>query len=99
MGFGIVLATLMPQLGLAQKLTPASRQQVIAHQVVQGQSRKIAAQVKAERANVTLVSPSAATAKAAPSGVEVVNAVPKLNEKRLSEQELRELRTQLLQQR
>ena len=95
MGLGMLLATVMPQFSLAQEPASGSRQQV-------RQARKDELHIKTEdsvqkNSKVTLAAVEAT--KTSPRLAEVVTAVPKLNEKRLSPEELRELRRQLLQQR
>lgn len=100
MGLGMLLATVMPQFTWAQEQASGSRQQV-------RQTRKDELRLKAEdgvqkdslqKNNVVTLAAVEAT-KTTPRLAEVVTAVPKLNEKRLSPEELRELRRQLLQQR
>lgn len=86
MGIGVVLAALVPQVSLAQEQTPASRQHL--EQARKAEPR-FTSEEKAQKISMA----------AHPKSVEVVNAVPKLNEKRLSAEELRELRIQLFQQR
>lgn len=86
MGIGVVLAALMPQVSLAQEQTPASRQHL---KHARKAEQRLAFEEKAQKMSMA----------SHPKSVEVVNAVPKLNEKRLSAEELRELRIQLFQQR
>ena len=95
MGLGMLLATVMPQFSLAQEPTPGSRQQV-------RQARKDELHLKVDdsvQKNSTVTLAAVEATKTSPRLAEVVTVVPKLNEKRLSPEELRELRRQLLQQR
>lgn len=96
MSLGMVLASLMPQLCLAQDEPSASRQPA-KHSRRADQSQK--SEEKAQ--SVTMASGAHAldVSKTGSKSVEVVDVVPKLNVKRLSAEELRELRQQLLQQR
>lgn len=95
MGLGMLLATMMPQFTWAQEQASGSRQQV-------RQTRKDEVHLKVEdgvQKNSTVTLAAVEATKTSPRLAEVVTAVPKLNEKRLSPEELRELRRQLLQQR
>lgn len=96
MSLGMVLASLMPQLCLAQDEPSASRQPV-KHSRRADQSQKLEDKVQ----NVTMASGAHALdlSKTGLKSVEVVDVMPKLNVKRLSAEELRELRQQLLGQR
>lgn len=94
MGLGMLLATMMPQFSLAQEPATGLRQQV-------RQARKDELHLKTEdsvQKNSTVIMAAVEATKTSPRLAEVVTAVPKLNEKRLSPEELRELRRQLLQQ-
>ena len=95
MGLGMLLATVMPQFTWAQEQVSGSRQQV-------RQTRKDELHLKSEenvqKTSIVIMAAVEAT-KTSPRLAEVVTAVPKLNEKRLSPEELRELRRQLIQQR
>lgn len=95
MGLGMLLATVMPQFTLAQEQASGSRQQV-------RQARKDELHLKSEvnvQKTSTVTMAAVEATKTSSRLAEVVTVVPKLNEKRLSPEELRELRRQLLQQR
>lgn len=95
MSLGVVLATLVPQLSLAQDEPSASRQPI-------KHSRK-ADQSQRPENNAQKMAPALRTIeftkKAVPKRADVVDAVPRLNEKYLTPDELRVLRKQLLEQR
>lgn len=96
MSVGMVLASLVPQVSLAQDDLTYSRQPI-------KHSRKVELSYKSEdkapKVNVAAAPQAVNFAKTALGRVEVVDAVPKLNEKYLSTEELRLLRKQLLEQR
>ena len=95
MGLGMLLATMMPQFSLAQEQTSSSRQQV---RQTRHDELTLKAEDRVQKNSIVTLAAVEAT-KTSPRLAEVVTAVPKLNEKRLSPDELRELRRQLLQQR
>ena len=95
MGLSMLLATVMPQFSLAQDPTAGSRQQV-------RQARKDELRLKADdgvQKNSVMTLSAVEATPTSPRLAEVVTAVPRLNEKRLSPEELREMRRQLLEQR
>ncbi len=98
MSLSMVLATLMPQLSLAQDEPSASRQPIKHSRRVE-QSQSHSPEDKVLKVNAAPAPQAVNFAKAVPRRVEVVDAVPKLNEKYLSTEELRLLRKQLLEQR
>ncbi|MDO8458618.1 MAG: hypothetical protein Q7T07_17070 [Burkholderiaceae bacterium] len=100
MSLSMVLATLMPQLSLAQDEPSASRQPIKhSRRVEQGQSQSYTSEDKMLKVNAAPAPQAVNFARAVPRRVEVVDAVPKLNEKYLSTEELRLMRKQLLEQR
>lgn len=96
MSLGMVLATLIPQFSVAQDEPSASRQP-IKHSRRADQSQK--SENKALKVNMAPAPRAVDFAKVVPRRVEVVDAVPKLNEKHLTTEELRLLRKQLFEQR
>ena len=96
MSLGMVLASLMPQLGFAQDEPSASRQPI-------KHSRRAEQLQRADDKAFKPASPQVVKvmeiSKVAPKRAEVVESTPKLNEKHLSAEELRILRKQLLDQR
>lgn len=108
MSLGMILASLLPQLSLAQDDPSASRQPIKHTRRADQKSPSDDRAFKSPAAPAISATPSAqplevtkvaGLAKATPVRVEVVDAVPKLNEKHLSAEELRLLRKQLLNQR
>lgn len=95
MGLGVVLVSVVPQFALAGDKTSGSRQQL--RPLRNDEWRLKSADDVQKNNEVTLA--AVESTKTSPRLAEVVTAVPKLNEKRLSPEELRELRRQLLQQR
>ena len=108
MSLGMILASLLPQLSLAQDDPSASRQPIKHTRRADQKSPSDDRAFKSPAAPAATATPSAQAlevtkvaglGKATPVRVEVVDAVPKLNEKHLSAEELRLLRKQLLNQR
>ena len=94
MGLGMLLATVMPQFSLAQDPAAGSRQQV-------RQTRKDEGRLKADdgvQKNSIVTMNAVEATSTSPRLAEVVTSVPRLDVKRLSPEELRELRRQLLEQ-
>ncbi len=101
MGLGMVLATVMPQISLAQEPNSVTRQQA---KFARKDELPLKSEDKMQKGNLptggtVAAIPNAEVSKNGRKLAEVVIAVPKLNEKRLSPEELRELRQQLLHQR
>lgn len=94
MGLGMLLATVVPQFTLAQEPLSKSGQQV--RQTRKGELRLKADDAVQKDSMVTLA--TVETSKPSPRLVEVETATPPLSAKRLSPEELRELRRQLLEQ-
>ena len=108
LGLGLILASLLPQLSLAQDDPSASRQPIKHTRRADQKSPSDDRAFKSPATPAMSATPSAqplevtkvaGLGKATPVRVEVVDAVPKLNEKHLSAEELRLLRKQLLNQR
>lgn len=94
MGLGMALVTVMPQSTLAQEQAPGSLQQ--ARQIRKDELR-FRVEDSAQKNSMASLATAEST-KNPPYSAEVVTAAPKMGEKRLSPEELRELRRQLFQQ-
>jgi hypothetical protein len=94
-GLGVILATAIPQNTWAQERASGLRQQVLQ---VRTDEPRLKSEENVQKNNMVTLAAVEAT-PSSPRLAEVLTPVPKLNEKRLSPEELRELRRQLLQQR
>jgi hypothetical protein len=94
-GLGVILATAIPQNTWAQERASGLRQQV---RQLRTDEPRLKSEENVQKNNMVTLAAVEAT-PSSPRLAEVHTPVPKLNEKRLSPEELRELRRQLLQQR